>query len=411
LQNVVSTMEKRHTVVIILLAGGTFALTAAAPDSFRQGSAQAEQSASTKLVAEARDALSREDYNEAIQALEKLTKIAPDTAEYHALLGMAYYSAGRYRDAILASRQALTLKRGLPSARTFLELSLAESGQCKEVLPDLEEHYLQTSDEQFKRVMGIDAVRCAMALERVEKAVALTQSLNRAYPDNPDVLYLSRQVYSDLSRRVSQRLIQTAPRSYQARLVNAEEFQVQGKWLSAIQEYREVLAMNLHLPEIHFRIGRLLLNVSKDQGTLEEARREFEEELKVDPLNAAAEYEIGEMARRAGQCNIAIERFERARKTQPEFSDALIGLGKSLVCVGRAQEAVEPLEAAARLVPDDPVPHYELSIVYRQVGREEAAKQELAAYGKYHEKLIHLQAIGLGINTSEVEPQTAEPPK
>src|SRR2546425_5438590 len=44
---------------------------------------------------------------------------------------------------------------------------------------------------------------------------------------------------------------------------------------------------------LHYRFGRLLLTAPKTATTADSARREFEEELKLDPSNAGAEYILG----------------------------------------------------------------------------------------------------------------------
>jgi predicted Zn-dependent protease len=129
---------------------------------------------------------------------------------------------------------------------------------------------------------------------------------------------------------------------------------MQEKPNEAAEEYRKVLSLNPKLPAIHYRLGRLLLAGPRGPTTLDDARREFEEELKTDPGNAAAEYELGEMAREARLWGQAVEHFERAVRLESQFTEALIGLGKSLVSAGRAQGAVAPLEKAVKLDPQNP---------------------------------------------------------
>ena len=357
-------------------------------------------------------ALRRGDSAGAIQGFEKLTKLAPGVAEFHANLGMAYYSAGRFREAIATCRQALKLKPSLTATRYFLGLSLAESGQCGEALPYLEKDYPRLPDPQLKRVMGIDALRCAMTMGQPDKAVDFARWLNRDFPDNPDVLYLSAVLYSELSTRASQRLLQTAPGSYQAHQFNAEVMEYQGKVGDAIEEYRKVLTLNPNAPGIHYRLGSLLLAGERGPTTLDAARREFEAELRIDPESAVAEYQLAEMARQSRQWDQAIEHFRHAAGLDSKFDNALIGLGKSLVSANRAAEAIEPLEAAVKLAPDNPVAHYQLSFAYRRLGREEEAKQELALYRDTHEKLLRAgQAIRAGIQGRMTASQTAEPPE
>jgi tetratricopeptide (TPR) repeat protein len=371
----------------------------------------AQQAEATKISEAAMSALRSGDYAGAAAGFEKLTQMAPGVAEFHANLGMAYYWAGRPRDAIAPCRKALKLKPGLSSARYFLALSLAEAGECKEALSYLESDHNRVADPELKRVMGLDAARCAMGLDQAAKAVEFIRDLDRDFPDDPEVLYLSAHVYSDLSTRASVRLLHAAPGSYQAHRMNAEVLTMQGKVEDAIAEYRKVLAMNPRLPGIHYEIGRLLVSAAPDPAKLDEARREFEEELGLDPADAASEYELGEMARQARSWSDAIRHFERAARLQPDFSDALIGLGKSLVSAGRAEDAVAPLETAVRLAPDDPVAHYQLSFAYRRVGREEDASRELISYRQAHDKQMRaMQNIRTGILGNLVQPQTAEPP-
>jgi tetratricopeptide (TPR) repeat protein len=379
------------------------------------GSSQVNRGASgdsAELAAEARSALSKGDYAGAAASLERLAKLQPGVAEVHADLAMAYYFGGRYGDAIRQGREALTLKPSLVHAHFFLGASLAEGGQCKDALPYLEKDYPRVNEPQLRRVLGTDAVRCNMVLNRPDQAVDFIRLLSRDFQDDPEVLYLSSQLYSELSTRASQRLLVTAPGSPQAHQLNAEVLEMQEKPSEAIEEYRKVLALNPRAPGIHYRIGRLLLAGAGGPAALDEARREFEEELKIDPGNPAAEYELGEMAQQARQWDQAIAHFTRAAQLEPEFTEAFIGLGKSLVSAGRAQEAVAPLENAVKLDPQNPNAHYQLSFAYRRLGHEQEAQKELAAYKETHEKSLQTQrAIRAGMVGDMSQPQSETPPE
>jgi tetratricopeptide (TPR) repeat protein len=367
---------------------------------------------SAELAAEAQSALSKGDYGGAITSLERLAKLQPGMAEVHANLAVAYYSVGRYGDAVKQGREALTLKPSLVHAHFFLGASLAEGGQCKDALPYLEKDYTRATEPQLKRVLGTDAVRCNMVLNRPDSAVDFIRLLSRDFSDDPEVLYLSSQLYSELSTRASQRLLITAPGSPQAHQLNAEVLEMQEKPNEAEEEYRKVLALNPRAPGIHYRVGRLLLAGPRGPTTVDDARREFEEELTIDPSNAAAEYELGEMARQARQWDLAIEHFARAAQLEPEFTESFIGLGKSLVSAGRAQEAVAPLENAVKLEPQNPNAHYQLSFAYRRLGREQQAQAELAAYKETHEKSVQTQrAIRAGVLGDMSQPQSESPPE
>ena len=364
-----------------------------------------------ELADQAQAALASGDNSRAILALEKLVKLKPAIAELHANLGTAYYFSERYGDAAREYRQALKLKPGLTNAHYFLGASLAESGDCEQALPYLERDYPRATDPPLKRTLGTDAVRCEMALDQPDQAADALRSLSRLFPNDPELLYLCGHVYSELATQASERLLQTAPGSYQAHLFNAEVLEMQGKLDDAAAEYRKVLSLNPHLPGIHYRLGRLLLAGSDDPGKLTQARHEFEEELKIDPYNASAEYELGDMSLQARQWDDAIEHFRRAAELEPRFTDALIGLGKALVSAGRVQDAVLPLEEAVKADPDNANAHYQLSFVYRRLGQDQDAERELAAYRQDHEKFINArQAIRAGM-LGDITRQSESPPQ
>jgi len=367
-----------------------------------------------RVAAAAQAELRAGDYAKAIENLEQLERMEPGVAEVRANLATAYYSVGRLDDAAQQARQALKLKPSLTNAHFFLGLSLAESDRCQEALPYLEKDYGRAPDPSMKRALGVDALRCAMFVNDSDQALGLVRSLDRDFSADPDVLYLSSHVYSDLSTRASQRLLVTAPESYQAHQLNAEVLAVQGKMSDAAAEYRKVLSLNPHLTGIHYELGELLLAGERGvntPSTLDEAQREFEEELKIDPRSATAEYELGEMARQGRQWNEAIQHFQRAVARDPQFAEALIGLGKSLVSAGRPQDAVAPLERSVKLDPGNANGHYQLSFAYRRAGREEDAGKELAVYRDIHDNLQKTQLrIRTGILGNLSQPQTDTPP-
>jgi len=371
----------------------------------------AQEGDPNRVAADAQAALRAGDYTKAIENFERLEKMEPGVAEIRADLAAAYYSVGRFDDSIQQARQALKLKPSLINARFFLGLSLFETDHCQEALPYLEKDYGRAPEASMKRALGLDALRCAMSLNDSDKALGLVRSLNRDLSNDPDVLYLTSHVYSDLATRASQRLLVTAPESYQAHQLNAEVLAIQGKTSDAEAEYRKVLSLNPGMRDIHYELGELLLAGERGSNTLDEARREFEAELKIDPHSATSEYELGEMARQGRQWDEAIQHFQRAVALDPQFAEALIGLGKSLVSAGRPQDAVAPLERSVKLDPGNANGHYQLSFAYRRVGREEDASKELAAYREIHENLQKTQLrIRTGILGNLSQPQTETPP-
>src|ERR1017187_266157 len=103
--------------------------------------------------------------------------------------------------------------------------SLLEPGRCPEALPQIRKAYAHAVDKDLKRRLGAGGVRCAMSLDQTSAAVDFIQMLNRDFPKDPEVLYLTVHTYSDLSLRASQALLFTHPGAYQVHELNAESLE------------------------------------------------------------------------------------------------------------------------------------------------------------------------------------------
>jgi tetratricopeptide (TPR) repeat protein len=274
-----------------------------------------------------------------------------------------------------------------PSISIQKGIALAQGGRCREALPVLKKSSSHVADKDLKLKAGLATVRCAMTTNNVDAALTTLQWLNREFPTDPEVLYVSTHAYSDLSTRAAQDLGRTAPQSMQAHELNAEALEMQGKWAQAQKEYETVLQQNPGAPGMHFRLGRLLLskpNPGPDIG--EQAKKEFQEELKIDPNNAGAEYVLGELARESQQWEDAILHFGRAAKLDAGFGDAFLGLGQSLISNKKFSEAVPPLETAVKLEPQNPATHYSLATAYVRTGRKQDADKEFAIHRQMTQK-------------------------
>ena len=265
-----------------------------------------------------------------------------------------------------------------PSAATR-GASLAESGHCAEAMPLLKKSIRQVSDKDLEKRVGLDGVHCAMTGKRPYDALDFLQVLLRDFPRDPEVLYIATHAYSDLALRSSQDLMREAPFSYQVHQLNAEALETQGKWEEAAAEYRKILDVNPMLPGIHARLGRVLL--SGQQPTAEavaQAKKNFEDELSIDPNNAGAEYALAELAKDDGDFPTAIRHYARATKIDAGFAEAYFGLGSALVASKQFRDAIAPLETYEKLAPDSPSGHFQLALAYNGVGRKEDANREAA---------------------------------
>src|SRR5438034_10164065 len=127
-----------------------------------------------------------------------------------------------------------------------------------------------------------------------------------------------------------------------------------------------------------------LFRSPESEQARDEAMKEFRQAIALDPRNASAEYEMGEIFRRRGQAERAVDHFSRAVEIDPHFEDAQIGLGRTLIDLQKAEAALPHLRAAIHLNPTNEVSHFLLPGAYKSLGDAADYKNETALFQKYH---------------------------
>jgi tetratricopeptide (TPR) repeat protein len=305
-----------------------------------------------------------------------------------------------------------TSQKSVTTADPEKAATLAESGHCVEALPLLKKAIRLTSAHDLKKRLGLDGLHCAMTHNTPYDSLEFLAVLSRDFPHDPEVLYAATHAFSDLSMRSSQDLARDAPFSYEVHELNAEALEMQGKWDEAGVEYRRILEINPMLPGIHARLGRTLLSKPQPSPTeVEQAKKNFEEELEIDPRNAAAEYVLGQLAADSNDSSTAIRHFEHATRLDTTFSEAYLGLGMALNSAKRFTEAIPPLETYEKLAPDSPTGHYQLAFAYAGAGRRDDANREAGLQRQTAEALeaVKRKAAIAQEKQQGTDPQPAEP--
>jgi tetratricopeptide (TPR) repeat protein len=125
------------------------------------------------------------------------------------------------------------------------------------------------------------------------------------------------------------------------------------------------------------------------KGQLGEARNAFLKVLGLSPQDARAENNLGLILETTGQIEDAISAYKKAiswqeKDSAPSSAQPYVNLGGLLLEQGKIQDALEPLEQAVVLAPNDAYCRMKLGVAYRQAGRLPDARREL-------EKATHLQ--------------------
>jgi tetratricopeptide (TPR) repeat protein len=363
-----------------------------------------------RLSAEASQALVEKRYEAAARAFEQLRDLSPDVGEVHANLGFVYFQQGRFKESVTSLERALALKRDLPNLPLLLAMARSELGRHKEALTDLEKGFKATTDPALRRMAGLELQRAYTGLQRHADAVAVALTMTRLYPKDPEVLYQASRLHANLAFETLRTLAAVAPDSVWVHLAAGEANEAQGLDDAALAEYRAVLAVDPKRPGVHFRIGRVLLSrhAAPDAPPSEpEAVKEFMTELEVDPTNANAAYEVAEIHRKGGDAPRARAFFQRALDNDPDFEDALVGLGRTLVALQDPKAAIPPLTRAIELNPKSDVAYYQLAQAYRALGDTPAQEKALTTFRQLRSLPA---ATAPGAPRSEVTKQTIDTP-
>lgn len=289
--------------------------------------------------------------------------------------GIAAFHRGDYKTA----RANLERAPGNPQARLFLALTRAATGECESAIPDLAKGF---SSGENRLLAGLALAQCHIAAKRFAEAGVAIAQLEKEFPADADVLYVSAEYHMKAWNDAIYRMYQKAPSSFRVDQLSAEVFETQGKYTEAIAEYRKAIAKNPKAIDLHYRLGRALLQQSHDPAALNQARKEFDAELSLNPSDAVAEYQVAQVLTAQQKKSEAAAHFERAAELRPDFPEALIAVAKLRSDAKRYSDAIALLERAVKLQPRNETAHYNLMMTYRNAGRTADAQREKSELDK-----------------------------
>ena len=295
--------------------------------------------------------------------------------------GIEEFHRGNYASAQTILEQAFKQNPGNLHARTFLALSRAATGGCDSAANDLTAVYASQNSD-LRRLAGLALAQCQMAHNRLDAALPIVLDLQKQFPADADVLYEAAKLHMKAWNDVVFQMFQKTPASYRVNQISAEIFEVQGRYGDAVAEYRKAIEKNPAAVNLHFRLARALLMQSHTPELMDEAAKEFAAELKLNPSDAVAEYEIGQILLAENKPQDAAPRFERSLALSPDFAEALLAVARLRADEKRNNEAIQLLERAVRLQPENESARYSLMLAYRNAGRNEDALREKAVIDK-----------------------------
>ncbi len=303
-----------------------------------RGEAFSEQSSNFEsLVASAKQAQARGDYDAAAADYRQAVALQPTIAELRANLGLMYYATGKDEQAIDAFLHAIRLKPGLFVPNLFLGLDYLKLKRPKEALPYLKSAALSNpADPEVQRALGqayAASGRTRLAIASYSRAVQLDSGSAEAW-FHLGVTYLE-QVEADA--RIL--LARHKDSGYLHALV-ADTFFEQRAFIQAAEAYKTTLAAPAFPAGMHAAYGFVLLN----QHDLPDAEHELNAELATSPGSLMAKLGLARLRVEQGAAAEGTKEIVEIWKADPSFLRAnalLFNAGLSQRNLSELQGALE----------------------------------------------------------------------
>jgi tetratricopeptide (TPR) repeat protein len=390
----------RHIFVV-------FTLLLAAAVCFSQAP-EDKQASFAAHIQKAKEFLDQKRPDLAIPELQAAAAIDPDNVETQGNLGVLLFFQGKATDAIPHLRAVVERQPGMSKIQGLLGLAELRTLDVAQAQKDLEAAFPLITDQKFKVQVGLELVGLHTQSGELEEASVMVAQLRKVAPDNPEVLYAAYRTYADLSGESMLALSLAAPDSAQMHQMLAHEETKQGNNNGAVEQFRKAIAIDPHLPGIHFELAELL-RTSQDAAVKKEAEQEYRAALAENPQDEKAIFRLAEIDAQKGNVQKSYEGYSKAVELQPADANAKLGLAKTLIEMKQTDKALKLLEETVQLEPTDATAHYRLGTLYRTLGRGEDSKRELELYKKYKDMKEKLSAVYKELQIQPKEISADEP--
>jgi len=371
-----------------LLLGATLCLSQATADKQQEFAAH---------IQKARAYLDQKQPALAIPEFQAAVGIDPENVDAQANLGVLLFFQGKAADSIPHFRAALAATKeeerpGLAKIQGLLGMAESRTLDFANARKDMEAALPGLPDPRFQAQLGLELVGLDTDAGDLDKAAAVISQLRKVDPDNREVLYAAYRTYSDLAGESMLALSLAAPDSAQMHQLLAHEDTRQGNLAAAIAQYRKAIAIDRHLPGVHFELAELL-HTSADETVKKEAEQEYHAALLENPQNEKVILRLAEIDALKGNIEQSYKGYAKAVELQPTDADAKLGLAKTLIEMNQADKALPLLEDTVKLEPTNATAHYRLATLYRQLGRADDAKHEMELYKTFKEMKERLREL------------------
>jgi tetratricopeptide (TPR) repeat protein len=314
---------------------------------------------------------------EKAETLRRSGNLSAAEAEYAAILGEAYYKLGRVRLAqsnFAGAVEALEAATGYgtPSDQLLVDLAIAyfQNEQYEKALDPLQRVVAHASNNVGAyHMLG----KTYFMLGNFEQAGASLQQALRLAPNDYDVSYTLGLAYLkerqiEAATRIYDRMFQKLGDRPQLHVLVGRAYRETGFLSEAIAEFNKAANLDPKFPRVHYYLGLTYL-LKDGVNRLDEAEGEFKVELAAHPQEFFANYYLGITATVERNWQVAIEYLEKASQIQPDNPDPYFFIGQAFQGVGKHEQAIAAFKKSIALNPNLKHNDYQVSNAHYRLGQ------------------------------------------
>jgi len=303
-------------------------------------------------------------------AYEQALKLCPGQRSLYHSIAVLTLQNHKSSEGLRWVRSGLHRWPGDPQLQLDEAVALISEGRPEDSLPILTK-LPSSAESQFYLGMAERALGDHKAAQQ-----ALSKALDLGSQD-PYVLYVLIEQDRDLHDKAAglrdfQTLAQRFPDSAWLHVVLGDAYMSRYEDSNAQSEYAQALAIDPHLPVIHFQLGCLAFS----HDNRPRAAEEFRKEIDLDPAFGDAYLYLGLTLRRDGKNQAALPMLERAVALEPNSPLPYRALTVVQVNLNQMEAATRTLRVAKQRFPSEPAFAAQLAVLLKQMGRPAEAKDE-----------------------------------
>jgi tetratricopeptide (TPR) repeat protein len=353
------------------------------------------------------EAIRAAHFAEAEHWFEQAIKLSPDNAAAQMELGAAQLRMGKARDAAAHLQQAVTLDPKMTGANLFLGIAYAQMHRVEEsVAAFRRETDVSPNDPQAWMWQGIVELQDG----HPEKATAPLDRAAELAPDDLNILEYRGKAHTDVAYASYARMAVIDPTSWHVHRVQGQIFSQQGQHKEAIAEFLEAIKQVPNNSDLYEELGAEYRKSSQ----LELAQQAYSKELELSPNNPIAMYNLAKIDIETNRTAEGLALLRKVVSIYANVPATYFYLGVGEFDAGHANEALAALEKAKSMHPEpelQPRIEYELSRVYRKLGRLEDSKRAVEEYTRLKAQNSKLNPQALSAITSGFGTEEAPSPK